>query len=105
MARGKGTGAKRGPKPQARREDVEALEKKLGAALRRLTKLVRAVHAEVVPGSTEGIPEPEPVESDTPPASVDAELPEPPEAMNGAAILPGPTSVPAQNAQPAGAQS
>lgn len=58
MARGrKAGGAKRGPKPKMTKEDGEALAK----ALRRLTKLVRAIHAEVVPGSTEGAPEPEEV--------------------------------------------
>lgn len=55
MARKAGNGAKRGPKPKMTKEDGEALAKQL----RRLTKLVRQIHAEVVPGSTEGAPEPE----------------------------------------------
>lgn len=90
MARGKSAGgAKRGPKPHVRREDLEAFDKKLSSAVRRLTKLVRAIHAEVVPGSTEGTPEPEPVEAELAPAEVSAATPAAPVQLplNGTSIV------------------
>lgn len=63
MARGKGGNAKRGPKPKLRREDLDAVAKLLSTQLKAVKKLVRQIHAEVVPGSTEGTPEPEAVET------------------------------------------
>lgn len=64
MARGKSGGAKRGPKPKATKADLEAVAKLLSTQLRAVKKLVRQIHAEVVPNSTEGAPEPEPVETE-----------------------------------------
>jgi hypothetical protein len=63
MARGKGGNAKRGPKPKLRREDLDAVAKLLSTQLKAVKKLVRQIHAEVVPGSTEGTPEPEAAET------------------------------------------
>lgn len=63
MARGKSnSGAKRGPKPKATKADLEAAVKLLSAQQKAIKKLVRQIHAEVVPGSTEGTPEPETAE-------------------------------------------
>lgn len=60
MARGKSNGgAKRGPKPKATRADLDELDKKLSNKLNKLTKLVKQLHVEVVPNSTEGTPDPE----------------------------------------------
>ena len=81
MARGrKAGGAKRGPKPKMTKEDGEALAKQL----RSLKKLVRAIHADVVPGSTEGTPDPDeaPVEVAVLPGPVGAD---PATSLDGAA--------------------
>lgn len=114
MARKGNSGAKRGPKPKATKADLEALGKLLSTQLKAVKKLVRQIHAVVVPDSTEGAPEPEleaePVEAA---AEVVAE-PEPvaaPATTNGAAVaLPVEAEVtvvpPAQsslNLKPAGA--
>lgn len=63
MGRGKSNGgAKRGPKPKATKADLEAAVKLLSTQYKSVKKLVRQIHAAVVPDSTEGTPEPETAE-------------------------------------------
>lgn len=87
MGRPKGSGgAKRGPKPKATKADLEAAVKLLSTQLRAVKKLVRQIHAVVVPDSTEGTPEPEPIEPEvTAETAETAETPTSDLQANGAA--------------------
>jgi hypothetical protein len=71
MAGRKATGARRGPKPHARKEDIEAVQKVVNKLLRR----VNEIHAIVVPDSKANEPEPgEPASAELAAATVGAEV-------------------------------